>query len=822
MAKAYKANITGLRAVAVMTVTLYHLTHFLHPQLTWFSGGFVGVDIFLVISGYLMTMIIMRGIAEHRFSLYDFYKRRAQRICPALFITVLLVVTLGYVLIGTEDLIRLCREGLSALLFVANIYFATQTDYFANIALDQPLLHTWSLAVEWQFYLIYPLLLLGLRYLLAPRYLARLLLVAAALGLTYACYYAGIKPQAAYYLLPSRIFEFLVGAVAYCYPLSSVQAQVARTGAGAVNAHGKREIKAWSLRGWWLQPWLWELTGLTLIVLSFVLIEQVVWPNYGAILPLGGAYLCLAADNERTFLRWQPLQWLGMWSYAIYLVHWPLLVLLTKLGFTLSDGWILLLILLCGMSLHYLWEQRRNYGYILVGGYALLAAACAYGNYTYVSFRLENEITRYAQYGGHGVPFDGEIRLLGDPERRPDFILIGDSFARHYTLDLLDRGLTVLTVLRDGCYSFAYHVNIRPEGVLDQKCQQRYDAARRAVALYPDLPVVVAQDWTRYQQRLLQRGPNGQTWPKVPKVKAEDFAAALEQDFLALVKDFAPHQVYVLGTPRQTVFDIGSTCAYQQAIDTPLNRMLSKYVTCRRFMELQEPPFNQQLMHLLEALPRPTASAEGPALPIEPATLSIAAAPVVQAVPAAPVAPETAMPVATSLMAARDPTALIAPMAPRAHTATNREDNAIVNTSAIVNSGDTAVADEVVIAGKGEIATSLMGTTEPALPPLPISPAPSASHESLATVHYLDPSDAICSGDLCEVLVGAYVPVFQDGLHYSWGGSVKVMSYILSQIGVPQGRIRLLFEDEIVSPENVLQPLYAPDAKPLKESYSTY
>lgn len=770
MAKAYKTNITGLRAVAVVVVTLYHLMHFLHPQISWFSGGFVGVDIFLVISGYLMTMIIFHGLENHRFSLYDFYKRRAQRICPALFVTVLIVLILGYFLIGTEDLICLSREGLSALFFVSNIYFATQTDYFGNIALDQPLLHTWSLAVEWQFYFIYPLLLLGLRYLLVPCYIARLLVVATVLGFAYTCYYAGFKPQAAYYLLPSRIFEFLFGAVAYFYPLSYVQVKVTRAGAGAVNVCVAKVLTWLSL---WLTPRLWELTGFILIVLSVVLIDQVAWPNYSVILPLCGAYLCLASDNERTIFRWKPLQWLGIWSYAIYLVHWPMLVLLTKLGFTFSDVVLLLIILLGGMSLHYLWERRRNYGYVLVACYVVLAAICAYFNYTYVSFRLENEITRYAQYGGHGVPFDGEIRLLGDSERKPDFILIGDSFARHYTLDLLDRGLTVLTILRDGCYSFAHHVNVRPEGVLDQKCQQRYNAALRAVALYPDVPVVLAQDWTRYQRRLLHRGADGQVWQKV---KAEDFTVALKQDFLALMRDFAPNQVYVLGTPRQTVFDIGSTCAYQQALDMPLNRILSKYVTCRRFMNLKEPPFNQQLIRLLkELLQSELATNKGGASTVLTASMPITTNEEVKAIVANRVT-DTAIAAITT------------------------------NTPATAAAHNTITTD--IEASASSVVVSEL--------------AQSVSQTNLATVHYLDPSDAICSDDLCEVLVGAYVPVFQDGLHYSWGGSVKVMSYILSQIGVPQGRVRLLFEDEIVSSENVLQPLYAPDAKPLKESQNAY
>ena len=199
MAKALRADITGLRAVAVLAVTLYHLAHVLLPDVKWFHGGFLGVDIFFVISGYLMTMIIMQGLERERFSLLDFYKRRAKRICPALFVTVLCFVGLAVLLVGTSDLVRLCNEGLYALLFVSNIYFAQKTDYFGNSALDQAFLHTWSLSVEWQFYIFYPLILMALRrFLVEQRYIARILFIVTILSCGFGCFYSLVSPQAAY------------------------------------------------------------------------------------------------------------------------------------------------------------------------------------------------------------------------------------------------------------------------------------------------------------------------------------------------------------------------------------------------------------------------------------------------------------------------------------------------------------------------------------------------------------------------------------------------------------------------------------------------
>lgn len=746
MAKNLRSDITGLRALAVVAVTLYHVTHVLMPEITWFKGGFLGVDIFFVISGYLMTMIIMRGLDKGNFSLWDFYKRRAKRICPALWLTVAVFVILGLLVVGTSDLMRMCYEGLYALLFVSNIYFSQKTDYFANSALDQVFLHTWSLSVEWQFYIFYPVVLMLIRRVAADQsYIARFILVLTIISFIFGCYYTVLAPQSSYYLLPARAFELLMGALAYFYSLANLQrraylylqrwslhepyaalaaqlfAQPQSAGAGAVSGADaqqpvdKRKRKHSSNDDWVLMTGRpraifvtlsrlclrlkagpLEALGLVLLLVSLFIVDNSAgWPTYSACLPLIGTYLCIAANHQRSYLRFWPFQKLGLWSYAIYLVHWPILVFATKLGFL---GWsleMLLPIVICGVLLHYGVERRRNYGYLFVGVYALSCAAVGYVLYTKASFRFDGEVTRYAQYGGHTVPFEGTINSIGDLKRKPDFVLIGDSFARHYTLDLIDRGLHVVTVFRDGCYSFAQHVNVRPEGVVDGKCSDRYQAAVRAVQMHPELPIVVAQDWPRYRNRLLNRYTG-------ERVSEEDFAKAVEMDLMALARDFAPARVYVLATPRQTVYDIGSTCMYLQALDNPLTRLLSKYFTCRKSMDLPEVPFNKQLEQMIAAMPQPI--------------------------------------------------------------------------------------------GAGVVANG----TRP------------ADH---AVMSYLDPNDAICTDGKCEVLVGKYIPVFQDGLHYSWAGSIKVVSYLLFSIGVEQGRVRTEFEDENLNLENG-QPLYAPDAQP--------
>lgn len=684
MGKQLRADITGLRAIAVISVTLYHLVHMLLPQVTFFKGGFLGVDIFFVISGYLMTMIIVKGLSQGNFSLVDFYQRRAKRICPALLVTVLVFGLIGVLLIGTSDLKRLGLEGCYALLFVSNIYFAQKTDYFGNSALDQVFLHTWSLSVEWQFYLFYPLILMVLRKVIAERLLARTLLILTLVMAVVAVLMTLYVPRASYYLLPSRAFELLFGALAYFYPLSTLQSWAQRA-TGSMTGTQVTD-SAWRLRGLLghyvlsLTPLKVEALGLIILFISFALVDDSTgWPTLSALVPMVGAYLCIAAGNHRSLLRHAIFQKLGLWSYAIYLVHWPLLVLVTKLGF---DVWCLELalpILLLGVALHYAVERRRNFGYLFLAGYALVTAGAYYVGKTGLSARLSYEVTRYAQYGGHTVPFDGKINHIGDLERAPDFILIGDSFARHYTLDLIDRGLHVVTVFRDGCYSFAQGVTRRTEGYVDEGCRLRYEEAKQAIAQYPNLPVVVAQDWPRYRLTTVLR-PDLES-QDYRSVAGDDYEKVLRSDLEQMVADFSTgsNRIYVVATPRQSVYDVGSTCMYLQALDNPVSRLMAKYITCKESKNLAPVPLNQLI--------------------------------------------------------------------------------------------DTTIAQ---------------------------LPQNQGLDEYQAPVRYLDPNDAICVDGHCELLVGQYIPVFQDGLHYSWAGSIKVVSYLLSQIGVEQGRVRTEFEDELV------------------------
>ncbi|MBU2328303.1 MAG: acyltransferase, partial [Alphaproteobacteria bacterium] len=202
----YRSDIDGLRALAVVPVLLFH------AGVTGFGGGFVGVDVFFVISGYLITSIIVREIDQGSFSIVRFYERRVRRIFPALFAVIAFACIVAPFALLPSELRTLANEVYGALAFVANIVFWRAADYFATSAEQKPLLHTWSLGVEEQFYIFTPIAI----WIIA-RYARKALLPITILLLITsfaACiYFTPIKPSASFYLLPFRAWELLVGSI---------------------------------------------------------------------------------------------------------------------------------------------------------------------------------------------------------------------------------------------------------------------------------------------------------------------------------------------------------------------------------------------------------------------------------------------------------------------------------------------------------------------------------------------------------------------------------------------------------------------------------
>ena len=292
----YRPEIDGLRSVAVVPVVLFH------AGFQVFSGGYVGVDVFFVISGYLITGILLGDIERHRYSIARFYERRARRILPALLAMMLVCLPLAWAVMLPSEIAGFGRSVLAVLGFVSNIEFWREEGYFSTASELKPLLHTWSLAVEEQFYLAFPLILWALRGVRARLTLAVLAL--AALASFAACEYAAFHFQTAnFYLAPSRAWELLAG---------SLCAFAGRRG-------GQRPNSALAA------------LGLAMIVGSILLLDGTVpFPSHFALLPVGGAALViLFAEADRgtgRLLASAPLVGIGLISYSLYLWHQPLFV----------------------------------------------------------------------------------------------------------------------------------------------------------------------------------------------------------------------------------------------------------------------------------------------------------------------------------------------------------------------------------------------------------------------------------------------------------------------------------------------------------------
>ena len=300
----YRPDVDGLRAIAVLSVILFHIDESLLP------GGFVGVDVFFVISGFLITRNICHGIDANRFSLLEFYGRRVKRIAPAMLLVVTCTLILSHVLLLPEDAEKTAESALWSLMSLANIYFwvSQDTSYFAAASNELPLLHLWSLGVEEQFYMLWPLLLM-LVYRLAriPR-LAFLGAVAAFASFSLAQFLFPWDPGFVFYMLPTRAGELLVGALAAVAVLRGAHTKIPSAAVMPIAA-----------------------LGLLLIVSSLLLLSETnVFPGWLAVPPtLGTALVILAGHRERNWVSFvlslKPLVWVGLVSYSAYLWHWPLL-----------------------------------------------------------------------------------------------------------------------------------------------------------------------------------------------------------------------------------------------------------------------------------------------------------------------------------------------------------------------------------------------------------------------------------------------------------------------------------------------------------------
>lgn len=367
----YRADIEGLRAIAILLVVA------VHAGVPWLSGGFVGVDVFFVLSGFLITGLLVQEVKRTgRLHFVDFYIRRLRRLLPALIVMLLVTGEVATLLLAPAEQRDQASAGAMAAFWLSNIHFAfASLDYFAPGTETNLFLHTWSLGVEEQFYLLWPTLLVWLLGRDGDKGVARLkvgMFTVVAISLT-ACMVLTYKaPQLAFYMMPLRAWQFSAGALVWLYFKRSKKLESGRELIGASENLNR-------LTGW---------LGFAMILAAAVVFDsKISYPGWRAVIPTLGTVLILIAGSYGSLysvsalLSWQPLQSIGRISYSWYLWHWPLLLLGHALTGSNSAiyrfSWVMLSLALAVFSYRYIEAPIRHRSWRLLRGKATLLYAVA-------------------------------------------------------------------------------------------------------------------------------------------------------------------------------------------------------------------------------------------------------------------------------------------------------------------------------------------------------------------------------------------------------------------------------------------------------------
>jgi peptidoglycan/LPS O-acetylase OafA/YrhL len=430
----FRPDIDGLRGLAVGLVVAYHA----FPKFR--TGGFVGVDVFFVISGYLITLLVMSGLHTGTFSLIEFYRRRVRRIVPALIVVVTACCILGWLLLLPSELRSLGRSIKWCALFLANLFFAQTGGYFDRVAESNPLLHLWSLGVEEQFYLVWPvLLILAMKWGVTLRILGAVIVVSLGLSI----WSAWMGPTPHFYNPASRAWELAIGGMLAAWQLGTAHRPVA----GDSSSPWPRWLGAQSI----------SLAGLALIFAGGVCwtVDRRI-PGIWSVIPTAGAALLIAAGPRATANRWflasRPMTFIGRISYPMYLWHWPLFsfarIILGHPAPPAMAAGVIVMALAAAYATYRWVEVPIRYGELgrkavpaLLGGLALLAVAGVAFQARWITGRLSGPIASQWDAAANDWHFSGDSRIdertgfgtltvTARPDRKALFI--GDSHIQQY------------------------------------------------------------------------------------------------------------------------------------------------------------------------------------------------------------------------------------------------------------------------------------------------------------------------------------------------------------------------------------------------------
>lgn len=512
----YRPDIDGLRAIAVLPVILYHYE-------LWCPGGYVGVDVFYVISGFLITRIIYDLTLERNFSFKEFYDRRIRRLFPALFVMLAVVTLWAAIRMPWFDLLRYGRSLVAATAYASNIYFYVTTGYFVESAETQPLLHTWSLAVEEQFYIVVPFFLIMLAHFAPKRWHAPIIAALSFASLVLCIAMTRVDTRAAFFLLPSRAWELGVGG------LIAVAAP-----------------PVWKVR--WLADLL-SIAGLALILFAVVTFsEATAFPGWRALIPTLGAGAILSTGGRsgaivERLLGTAPMTFIGKISYSLYLWHWPVFAALVY-GSGASPGKSLLAIVVTFVAATLSWRfvelPFRDRRFLATQNSLFAGAAiCSFGAVAAGAlfiigdgFPHPKSLTALVEDPSLNATSPGCSRLNGSDilsnhvcvrgarNRRPVFALVGDShgsaIADGFFAAAARRGVAGVQLTSNG---FLPLPGRRPltsrEPLVTRRTGNMTEAVIRYLRAHPELRTIyVAAFW--------QQQVTGESYRDTPQIQVDD------------------------------------------------------------------------------------------------------------------------------------------------------------------------------------------------------------------------------------------------------------------------------------------------------------
>jgi peptidoglycan/LPS O-acetylase OafA/YrhL len=554
----YRPDIDGLRAIAVLSVVAYHVV----PEIC--TGGFVGVDIFFVISGYLISNIIIGSLANGRFSYALFYARRIRRIFPALIVVLASCLAIGWLDLFADEFKLLGKHVFLGATFIANLGLWREAGYFDQQAHVKVLLHLWSLGIEEQFYILWPLLL-ALAFRLRANLLALILVVTGASFLTNAWLVTN-HAEATFYLPTSRLWELSMGA-ALAYIHWSRTSQLGATEGNDASVAQSMIIERLQRRSA-ISPTILSLVGFGLILISiFGLNKTLTFPGWWALLPSMGALLMIASGPSavvnRYLLAMPVVVWFGLISYPLYLWHWPILTFVKILNNELPTLTIRLMVILVSVLLawltyrlveHPLRFQLKSrllpiYLSVVLGVIALIGLAIFLGqgvpNRSAANVVTPGiDLTSTALQDPHSLPQatnclsefrPDDVDRCATNSAAPEVLVLGDSHAGHLYTGLMATALPVAVIWNGGCpptldlhlaNNCAYRWHVLLDYVKTHKASVRLVALSTDYALYTQINSLNG-NMNHEHQAIVREAKSEGRGGNVDKILLEDTEAVL-------------------------------------------------------------------------------------------------------------------------------------------------------------------------------------------------------------------------------------------------------------------------------------------------------